>query len=95
MRNGACAGFKYFELINLEKIAVSVRGSGKGIFEVRTDPEGPVLVQIPVDAKEKYEVFSGKIIGNKTGVHALYYTFKGTGYIDFEWFELLKGQSLR
>lgn len=88
MRDGAKAGFRYFSFDSLKQLSVSLRGNGKGFMEVRLEEKGAPIVRIPVNAKSTYTRFSGRTNREISGVHGLYFDFQGTGYVDFEWFEL-------
>ncbi len=87
MRNGASAGFKYFNLNKLNAISVSVRGNAKGVMEVTTG-SGAMIARIQVEPTQEYHVFTQKVNQDISGVEALYFTFLGSGALDFEWFEL-------
>lgn len=82
MRNGSIAGFKYFMIRNLWEIAVRVRGTAKGVILVTTRPGGKVVAVIPVKCGKKFEVFQADI-NLRDGVYPLYFTFQGTGKLDF------------
>nr|WP_314464748.1 family 43 glycosylhydrolase [uncultured Clostridium sp.] len=88
MRNGAEAGFRYFDMKNCSQIAVSVRGNGNGIMEIKTDRGKAPIVSIPIEASEQYDIFRTDMEATVNGTCALYFTFRGKGYIDFQWFEL-------
>ena len=88
LRDGATAGFKYFKFDELSKITVTVRGSGTGRMEVRTTPKGDVTAEIPITPTADWQSFEGHTRASLTGVHALNFTFSGTGSVDFKGFSL-------
>ncbi len=81
LTDGAMAGFKYFEIEEISKISVKVRGTGKGELHVTTKIGGESVATIPVSTEENWEMFTAPIQINK-GIHALYFTYKGEGSID-------------
>ena len=72
MRDGATAGFKYFEFDGTET-KISVQGRGGGQFLV-TDGEMTVAT-VPMNGTS--------VISISAGVHPLYFTFEGEGPSDF------------
>lgn len=89
MRDGAAAGFKYFDMEKPEKIAITIRGKAEGKMLVSTDREKKnCLIEIPVKVDGKqWQALSSRVqeIYGKT---ALYFSFQGEGYIDFLEFQL-------
>lgn len=88
LRDGAVAGFRWLALDNLQKSTVSLRGTGKGSMDIRTEEGGEVVARIPVEAAEAYQSFCADIKVPVSGTSGLFFTFNGSGYVDFEWFEL-------
>ncbi len=88
LRDGAVAGFRWFALDNLQKITVSLRGTGKGSVDIRTAVDGEVVARIPVEATDAYKDYCADVKVPINGTKELYFTFTGSGYVDFEWFEL-------
>ncbi|WP_428849325.1 family 43 glycosylhydrolase [Thermocaproicibacter melissae] len=87
MNNGAIAGFKYFKFEGVKRVSIYTRGYGKGVYEVRTSWDGDVLGEIAVDFTDVWTKFSADI-AIPDGVHALYFTFKGSGSSSFRSFVL-------
>lgn len=88
MRNNATAGFKYFDCKGIKKVAVTTKGYATGCLEVKTKWDGEALGSIPVG----YANVDAKTVSDITipdGVNALYFTFKGDGYLQFKSFELI------
>ena len=88
LRNGAWCGYKYFELDQLESIAVTVRGTGKGWLRVSTEPKGMDIGMIPVCESADWTEAQATLWSPVSGCKALYFTFYGTGSMDFAAFEL-------
>ena len=87
IQDTATAGFKYFDMQDVQKITISVRGYAKGVFQVRTTWDGEVLAEIPVDYTNVWEDYSAPVTVDN-GVHALYLTFRGQGNAMLRSFEL-------
>lgn len=87
MKNGSTAGFKYFAIENLEKIAVLVSGSGQGEIQIRTELDGEILGRIPLKAGEQ-RIWWEASCRIHQGVQPLYFVYSGKGYIDFHRFRL-------
>lgn len=78
MRDGATAGFKYFDCHDIQQIRIKVRGYCNGHFEVKTAWDGEVLAKIPVAFTNVWTDYSASI-SIPNGVQALYFTYKGGG----------------
>lgn len=87
MTDGAIAGFKYFEIKDTTKIAVVVRGNGKGTFMVSTKPDGLNVATIEVKSSKDWKEYCADI-NIEDGVTALYFTYSGEGVFDFYLFTL-------
>lgn len=85
--NGATVGFRYFDCKNVTGFGIDVRGYAKGVFEVRTEWDGPVHGKIPVDFTNVWEEYEIPIL-IEDGVHAFYLTFCGEGTADLYSFRL-------
>ena len=88
LRDGAVAGFKYFDFHGLGAITVTLGGRGAGVFQIATTPDfSQIWGEIPVHTGGKTASFRGSCpIPN--GVRALYFRFQGQGAVDFYTFEL-------
>ena len=89
MTDGSVAGFQYFQFEGTAKIQIMTRGSGKGRVEVRTELDGSVIGQIPVEPSEKWHLSSVEGVDLPEGISALYFTYIGEEHMDFCWFQLL------
>ena len=88
MRDGAVAGFKYFEFQHTKRISVTVSGGGEGRILVSTKPDfSHLAADIPVFADRGKADFEADI-QLSDGVYPLYFKFTGSGFVDFHSFEL-------
>ena len=90
MRDGAVAGFKYFEMGEAKEVSVFVRGNSDGRLIVSVNPDmKEIAAEIPIRLKgSEWCTCQGKVnVGS--GRKALFFQFKGKGYIDFQQFKLL------
>ncbi|SER55394.1 Glycosyl hydrolases family 43 [Gracilibacillus ureilyticus] len=87
MKDGATAGFKYFNLYDLSEISLRIRGNANGYMYISTSRDEKPFVRIKVNPSSVFSNFSAKAAVTN-GVHSLYFTFKGTGKLDFESFYL-------
>ena len=85
-QNTATAGFKYFDCRDVKEVSIAIRGYCNGVFEVRTAWDGEVLAEMRVKSSNIWEEYTAPIELN--GVHALYFTYKGTGNLQFKEFTL-------
>lgn len=91
MRDGATAGFKYFNCKNVSGIGAKVRGGRGGCLEVRTAWDGECIGEIPVVRTNNWHYCEAPI-QIPDGVRALYFTYRGNGDIDFAAFKLIAGE---
>lgn len=87
MRDGAMAGFKYFEMQGVTRVALRISGKGKGNMLIRTQADGKVLGSVPICASKDTGWFEAPC-DIPDGTHALFFTYQGTGSIHFHAFEL-------
>lgn len=87
MKDGALAGFKYFDIRNLRTIAVKISGQGSGEMLVKTSLDGKTVCRIPVTGSDDRMWFSGAC-SIEDGVHALFFIYRGDGYVNLHSFEL-------
>lgn len=88
MRDGAVAGFKYFQLEKLAGIEISVGGSCDGAVEVSDTPRfETVAARLAVEAHGE-RVTKCAPISLADGMRPLYFRFKGKGAMDFYSFRL-------
>jgi len=79
MRDGATAGFKYFDVKGLKKIAITTKGYGRGVMELRTQNGGEVIGTIPT-LEDNVWVKRETEVSIPDGVYDLYITYRGTAW---------------
>ena len=88
MRDGAVAGFKYFEFRDAKSISVTLRGQGEGRMQISTTPDfSEIAAEIPVCVNSLTKSLD-VACSLQNGVYPLYFRYTGTGYVDFLWFTL-------
>lgn len=87
MRDGATAGFKYFDCMGVIRIAVTVRGMGRGVMEVLTSWDGSPAGVIPVGTSNEWKEYEGEV-RIPDGIQALYFRYRGERSISFCCFTL-------
>ncbi|WP_416148786.1 family 43 glycosylhydrolase [Salipaludibacillus sp. HK11] len=87
MREGAVAGFKYFLITDLQEIAVCVRGSASGYMLISNTLDSEPFAKIPIEPNKNDTYYSAEVNLEK-GKQALYFTYKGSGKLDFMSFVL-------
>ncbi len=78
MKESATAGFKYFDCKGIRKVKIKARGYARGDFEVKTSWNGPALGKISVQFTNVWKEYSADI-AIPDGIHALYFTYTGSG----------------
>lgn len=86
MREGANAGFKYFDLQGPTKVSVTVRGSG-GKMLIKTRADGEPVGAIELAPTKNWQKFSADVALPK-GRSALYFVYAGKEKSDFLSFSL-------
>ena len=87
LRDGASAGFKYFDCRGVKAVSIETRCYAKGFVAVRTAWDGEALCRIGVDYTNIWKRATAEI-DLPDGVHALYFTFEGEGAVSLKCFEL-------
>lgn len=88
MRDGAVAGFKYFEFGGEKRISLTVSGVCSGTVEVSHTPDfKAVIARIPVSAKAEQENAEGAFAPQE-GTQPLYFRYTGEGAMNFHTFEM-------
>lgn len=101
MQDGALAGFKYFEFTGKTKIGIEVSGHGEGVMEVWTKLEEACgmethgmeaalrkpICKIALRVEGEKRTFEGEEV-ELQGKQSLYFTYRGSGSVDFHGFEL-------
>lgn len=81
------AGYKYFNIVGLNKISVNTRGKGNGELQVLNDPMGKPIVRISITSSEDWTMSSAEC-EMENGIRALWFRYEGSDAIDFESFAL-------
>lgn len=91
MRDGAVAGFKYFDIQDVNHLLIELSGNAQGEVLVSHTPEfSAIASRVPVSLKSKaFQVLQASCT-LPTGKQALYFRFEGKGAVDFLAFELEK-----
>ena len=91
MRDGATAGFKYFDCKTIKNISVKTRGSG-GTILVKTSWNSKAICKIPISPTNEWKTY-GAEIKIEDGIYALYFEYKGSGKTNLASFHLETGQA--
>ena len=86
MHDGSVAGFKYFDIKNVEQIKVTTRGA-EGVMEISISEDFTTCERVQLKASEDW-VSSTCSIHLESGRQALFFRYCGTGSIDFKDFTL-------
>ena len=90
MRDGAVAGFKYFEITDPTEIGICLNGNGNGEMLVSNTADFKESVHIPISvSSQKWQYFNTEL-PEIHGNAALYFKYEGEGSINFFQFELKK-----
>lgn len=87
MRNGFCAGFKYFKLSGKTAISVVSKGTSEGSIVVSSAKDGVPLAVIPVHPGRSWHE-SGKVSLVCEGTVAIFFKYQGKGRLDLLSFTL-------
>lgn len=87
LKDGATAGFKYFDCKGVKAISITTRAYANGCVAVKTSWDGEALCRIPV-AYTNVWVTAKADIALPDGINALYFTFEGEGSLSLKSFEL-------
>jgi hypothetical protein len=87
MRDGAWAGFKYFQFADQRGICLRTRGNAEGTLEVRTSRNGKPTANVRINPSVDWAE-SNASFNPPDGIHPLYFMFKGKGAADFQSFTI-------
>jgi len=87
LRDGAAAGFKYFDCRGVKAVSIRTRCYANGFLAVKTAWDGEALCRIPVRSANIWTA-SGAECCIPDGVQALYFAFEGTGSLSLGSFTL-------
>jgi hypothetical protein len=88
MRDGSMAGFKYFDMDGAEEISVTIRGIADGFLVLSAETDPSPAARIPITSCGKWHELSA-FLPPLYGKHALYFTYQGSGSLDFKSFRLV------
>ena len=88
MRDGATAGFKYFDLSGTKEIIVTLRGPGDGALNVYDGEEGELICTIGLSPSKDWHSYTCGISKELKAKSALFFTYSGSKYKDFLSFSL-------
>ncbi len=88
LSNNSTAGFKYFDMKNVNGLRIQTRGYFNGKVEVKTAWNGEVLGEIEIENQNIWTAGECSF-APITGVNALYLTFVGNGSCSLKSFEFL------
>lgn len=89
--DGSIAGFKYFDMDNVLKISVALRGKASGQIEVFADnelSECVATISVDINSKKCYTNFEAECTVPLVGKKPLHFKFSGKGAVDFKEFTL-------
>jgi hypothetical protein len=82
MKDGCIVGYKYFDINQIHKIILKVRGKAEGTIRISTKENSYYVGEQNV--KLNHEDWTGieVPVNISSGVHALYFSYEGKGYFD-------------
>ena len=89
IKNGATIGFKYFSMCGAKAVKAQVRGKAKGVLCVSLGQKEKIVAKIPIELNSNNWVQMGSRMKPVRGEYSLYFTYKGSGSLDLNQFELL------
>lgn len=92
MRDGAVAGFKYFDITDVNAIRIEVNGKAAGHMEISADADFQhIAAKIKVDSSLEQSICCEEAeLDLPMGKTALFFRFVGEGAMNFHAFELLR-----
>lgn len=87
MQDGSWAGFKYFAFENARRISITARGNGVGSMIVSNSRGAAPCAVIPLSPAQEWSAFTADFHCTP-GVHPLFFTYEGSGAVDFLSFSL-------
>ena len=89
MQDGATAGYKYFAINSISHIEACVSGTANGIIEVRNELAQDPFARITINVEKETKRFEVECeVKFDVEQVALYFTYKGHGYVNFHGFEV-------
>ena len=75
---------KDFDIRQSSRIRINVRGNAEGEMLMQDEKDGEIRAVIPVRPSADWQEKSGEF-HIETSVRALYFTYRGSGSIDWQW----------
>jgi arabinoxylan arabinofuranohydrolase len=88
MRNGAVAGYKYFMIEDVKEIAICIRGSASGSMMISNALHSRPFAGIRIEPSRDFTYYRTEVLHMESGQQALYFTYEGSGALDFRSFIL-------
>jgi hypothetical protein len=88
MRDGAVAGFKYFDFKGTDKIKIQLRGTAEGSMVVSTTSDFSNVVGVAAVKLDKNTATFNASLEKLEGVKPLFFRYEGAGSVDFIKFAL-------
>lgn len=96
MRDGAVAGFKYFDMDRVRKIRLEISGDVSGLLQVSDTADfSRICAEILVKGTGTSHMFYETDFESGQGKTALYFRYQGAGAMNFITFELIKKQLIK
>ena len=86
--DGTTLGYKYFDLRGLKEIRFLIHGYTNGRIEIRTVWNGEAVGAVETRSVNNWSEFTAAV-QIPDGIHALYFTYRGTGSFAMKEFELI------
>ena len=86
--DGTNLGYKYFDLKGLKEIRFLIHGYTHGVIEIRTEWNGEKVGEVKTASANRWTKISAPV-SIPDGVHALWFSYHGTGNFSIREFELV------
>lgn len=87
LEDGGWACCKYFAFSRESRVTLTLRGDGEGVMHLSHSPGGQVCAEVPVHPSGDWTAVSAPL-SVLPGKQALYFTYRGTGHVDFKTFTM-------
>ncbi len=82
IKHGCLAGFKYFQIKDVNKIAIKIRGNAKGKMKVLIEDEGDSITEITVNCNSNEWIICQNTLSISDDIYPIYFLFEGEGSLD-------------
>ncbi len=90
MKNGCIVGYKYFDMKDVHKILVSIRGTASGTLRLSLKEKDAYIADIDIRISCNNWVNADTPVIIHNGIHALYFEYEGEGSFDMLEFEFVE-----